>query len=94
MSIPLPGTYRIRSVQYPNQMFDLSGGSVNAGTPVIGHINNTNSQNMLVSVDSLTRRLRLTISTVDLASGGCKYQKRQDDQRHKWHICPTCEFRK
>ena len=68
MSIPLPGTYRLRNVHYPNQMFDLEGGSANDGTPVIGYANNNNTQNMLVSVDSLTQRLGLTISIVDLAS--------------------------
>jgi hypothetical protein len=53
MSMPLPGTYRLRNVKYPNQLFDLSGGSANAGTPVVGYANNSNSQNMLVSVDSI-----------------------------------------
>jgi hypothetical protein len=54
MSIPLPGTYRLRSVKYPNQLFDLSGGNVNPGTPVVGYANNNGSQNMLVSVVFLT----------------------------------------
>jgi hypothetical protein len=52
MSIPLPGTYRIRNVAFPNQMFDLIGGGIDADTPVAGHNNNYASQNMLVSVDS------------------------------------------
>ena len=54
MSIPLPGTYKLRNVKYPNQLFDLCGGHVNPGTPVFGYANNNDSQNMLVSVVSLT----------------------------------------
>jgi hypothetical protein len=94
MSIPHSGTYRIRNVKYPNQMFDLNGGSASAGTPVIGYANNTKSQNMLVSVDSLAQNHRLTISIVDLASARCEQQDHQADQRRKWHICPRCRFRK
>ena len=44
---------RVPNVKYPNQLFDLNGGSATAGTPVVGYTNNSNSQNMLVSVNSL-----------------------------------------
>ena len=57
MSIPCAGTYRLRNVKYPNQLFDLQGGSAAAGTPVIGYENSYSSQNMLVGDDSLTQRL-------------------------------------
>ncbi|OAX33718.1 hypothetical protein K503DRAFT_804157 [Rhizopogon vinicolor AM-OR11-026] len=68
MSIPCAGTYRLRSVKYPNQLFDLQGGSATAGTPIIGYGNNHESQNMLwtmqvVDMDSKTVRL------IDVASG-------------------------
>ncbi|OAX32419.1 hypothetical protein K503DRAFT_608329 [Rhizopogon vinicolor AM-OR11-026] len=50
MPIPIPGTYRIRSLMFPNQMFDLIGGGVAPNTPVAGHHNNNDSQNMLWTV--------------------------------------------
>ncbi|KAJ8586156.1 hypothetical protein M405DRAFT_864811 [Rhizopogon salebrosus TDB-379] len=68
MSMPLPGTYRLRNVKYPNQLFDLSGGSANAGTPVVGYANNSNSQNMLWTmqvVDANNKAVRL----LNVASG-------------------------
>ncbi|OJA21360.1 hypothetical protein AZE42_10023 [Rhizopogon vesiculosus] len=64
MSIPLSGTYRLRSVKFPNQLFDLQGGTTTIGTPVIGYANNSNSQNMLV-VDPSNKLVRLT----NVASG-------------------------
>jgi hypothetical protein len=68
MSIPLPGTYRIRSVKFPNQLFDLQGGNVKAHTPVIGYANNSDSKNMLISVDFLSQKLQAQ----DQRSGPCK----------------------
>ncbi|KAJ8586158.1 hypothetical protein M405DRAFT_373410 [Rhizopogon salebrosus TDB-379] len=68
MSIPLPGTYRIRNLKFPNQMFDLQGGSAVAGTPVIGYSNNTGSQNMLWTlqvVDAASKTVRM----IGVASG-------------------------
>jgi hypothetical protein len=67
MSIPLPGTYKLRNVSYADQIFYLAGGAVAAGTSIIGR-KDDKTQNMLVSVCSLTQSLRLTISVVDLAS--------------------------
>ncbi|OAX37100.1 hypothetical protein K503DRAFT_801499 [Rhizopogon vinicolor AM-OR11-026] len=68
MSIPLPGTYRLRSVKFPNQLFDLSGGGINPGTPVVGYANNSGSQNMLWTmqvVDASNKIVRL----INVASG-------------------------
>jgi hypothetical protein len=69
MSIPLPGTYRIRSVKFPNQLFDLQGGNVKARTPVIGYANNSDSKNMLVSVDFLSQKSQAQDQRRDRASG-------------------------
>jgi len=68
MSIPLPGTYRLRSVAFPNQLFDLNGGSADVGTPVIGQANNYDSQNMLwtlqvVDLDGLVRLINVASGT-------------------------------
>jgi hypothetical protein len=67
MSIPLPGTYKLRNVNHSDQIFYLSGGAVAAGTNVVGR-KKDKTKNMLVRVYSLTQSLRLTISVVDLAS--------------------------
>jgi len=91
MSIPIPGTYRIRSVPYPNQMLDLAGGSDKTDTPVAGYGNNHYNQNMLVGVDSLSQNLRLMISTVDRASSPRDRSNCQVDQRPKRHICQAWE---
>ncbi|OAX37650.1 hypothetical protein K503DRAFT_783463 [Rhizopogon vinicolor AM-OR11-026] len=64
MSIPLPGTHKLRSVKFPNQLFDLQGGTATIGTPVIGYANNSNNQNMLV-VDPSNKLVRL----INVASG-------------------------
>ncbi|KAJ8586154.1 hypothetical protein M405DRAFT_935566 [Rhizopogon salebrosus TDB-379] len=68
MSIPLPGTYRIRSVKFPNQLFDLQGGSGTPGTPVVGFGNNTGSQNMLWTVQVVDAANK-TVRMIDVASG-------------------------
>ncbi|KAG1743806.1 hypothetical protein EDB19DRAFT_1697050 [Suillus lakei] len=40
MSIPLPGTYKLVNANFKsNQLFDLQGGGVAAGTPIIGRGN-------------------------------------------------------
>ncbi|OJA18146.1 hypothetical protein AZE42_13724 [Rhizopogon vesiculosus] len=67
-SIPPPGTYRLRNVKYPNQLFDLNGGSATDGTQVIGFANNSNTKNMLwimQVVDELNNFVRL----INAASG-------------------------
>ena len=59
---------------FPNQMFDLIGGGVAPNTPVAGHHNNNDSQNMLVSVDSDSKvscslSAQWTVQVVDQPTG-------------------------
>ncbi|KAJ8586174.1 hypothetical protein M405DRAFT_909552 [Rhizopogon salebrosus TDB-379] len=68
MSIPLPGTYRIRSVKFPNQLFDLQGGNVKAHTPVIGYANNSDSKNMLWTVQVVNAADKI-VRLINVASG-------------------------
>ncbi|KAG0701749.1 hypothetical protein DFH29DRAFT_543192 [Suillus ampliporus] len=39
MSIPPPGTYKIRNIQHPTQLFNLHDGKSDEGTPIIGFSN-------------------------------------------------------
>jgi len=68
MSIPNSGTYRLRNVKYPNQMFDLRGGSANDGTPIVGYTNNNNSQNMLWTMQVVDPSKKL-VRLINVASG-------------------------
>ncbi|OJA10195.1 hypothetical protein AZE42_12382 [Rhizopogon vesiculosus] len=74
MSIPFTGTYRLRSVKFPNQLLDLHSGSAAPGTPVTGYMNNYFNQNMLWTmqvVDPLKKIVRL----INVASGTFPYSQ-------------------
>jgi len=67
MSIPLPGTYKLRNVSYADQIFYLAGGAVAAGTSIIGR-KDDKTQNMLWTlqvVDEVNSYVRL----INVASG-------------------------
>jgi len=53
---------------FPNQMFDLIGGGVAPNTPVAGHHNNNDSQNMLWTVQVVDQPTGL-VRLINVASG-------------------------
>ncbi|OAX37095.1 hypothetical protein K503DRAFT_857563 [Rhizopogon vinicolor AM-OR11-026] len=74
MSIPLPGTYRLRNVRFPNQLLDLRGGGIQPSTPVCGVTASQSVQWTMQVVDARNKIVRL----INVASGtfaqGAGYQ--------------------